>query len=202
MPSTVDHLCPACAEHFSAVQQYLAGLGRRYELAPRLVRGLDYYTNTVFEIVASGLGAQDAILGGGRYDGLIETCGGPATPGVGFAGGMERLLLALAAADRSPRVEQGIAVFLAPLGAAAKEAAVRLAHEFRLAGLAADLDYLDRSLKAQLREADRQGARFAVILGDEELARRVATVKALKGGEQVEVALTELLPHLRRELGL
>lgn len=202
VPFTADHLCPACAEHFAAVQRYLTGLGRPFELAPRLVRGLDYYTNTVFEVVASGLGAQDAILGGGRYDGLIETCGGPSTPGVGFAGGMERLLLALAAAGRSPQVEKGIAVFLAPLGTAAKEAAVRLAHELRLAGLRTDLDYLDRSLKAQLREADRQGARFAVILGEQELARRVATVKALKGGGQVEVALDELLPHLGRELGM
>ncbi len=200
-PAAADHLCPACAGHFAAVQGYLTSLGRRYELAPRLVRGLDYYTNTVFEVVAAGLGAQDAILGGGRYDGLIELCGGPATPGVGFAGGMERLLLALAAAGNPPQAEREMAVFLVSLGAAAKERAVRLAHELRAAGFCADLDYLDRSLKAQLREADRQGARFAVILGEQELAREAATVKPLKGGEQVEVALGDLLPYLRRELG-
>lgn len=199
-PLTVEHLCPDCAEHFEAVKGYLAALGRSFTLAPHLVRGLDYYTNTVFEVIAPGLGAQDAIIGGGRYDGLIETCGGPPTPGVGFAGGFERLVLALAAAGATPERKRSGLVFLAPLGAGGKELAVRLAHEMRLAGLQADLDYLGRSLKAQLREADRQGARVVVILGDDELARGAAAVKWLDGTGQEEIDLSVLVAYLKEKV--
>ncbi|NLG83263.1 MAG: histidine--tRNA ligase [Firmicutes bacterium] len=198
-PLTVEHLCPACAEHFAAVKDYLTSLGRSFILAPHLVRGLDYYTNTVFEVVAPGLGAQDAVIGGGRYDGLIETCGGPPTPGVGFAGGLERLLLALAAAGAGPREKRVPLVFLAPLGAAPKELAVRLAHEMRTTGLRVDLDYRSRSLKAQLREADRQGARVVVILGEDELARGKAALKWLDGGGQEEIDLSVLVAYLREK---
>ncbi|MGE5549218.1 MAG: histidine--tRNA ligase [Bacteroidota bacterium] len=199
-PATVDHLCAECAEHFAAVQRCLTALGRRFSLDPRLVRGLDYYTNTVFEVVAAGLGAQNAILGGGRYDGLIETCGGPPTPGVGFAGGFERLLLALSSAGRLPQAESGPGVFLAPLGPAAKEVAVRLAREIRASGIRADLDYFGRSLKAQLREGDRQGARAAVIIGADELAQGMATVRWLVDGSQTQVDLAGVVAYLRQEM--
>ncbi|MGQ9780315.1 MAG: histidine--tRNA ligase [Bacillota bacterium] len=198
-PLAVEYLCSACAEHFEAVKSYLSALGRPFTLAPHLVRGLDYYTNTVFEVVAPGLGAQDAIIGGGRYDGLIETCGGPPTPGVGFAGGFERLLLALAAAGATPARERPGLVFLAPLGPEGKDLAVRLAHEMRAAGLTVELDYLGRSLKAQLREADRQGARVVVILGEDELARGAATLKWLEEGRQEEVGLSGLLSYLKEK---
>lgn len=200
-PSMADFLCPDCAGHFAAVRRLLEALDRPYTLAPRLVRGLDYYTNTVFEVTAQGLGAQDAILGGGRYDGLIEACGGPPTPGVGFAGGLERLVLALESAGRPPEGPDRPLFYLAPLGEEAMESAVQLARDLRRAGLAADLDYLDRSLKAQLREADRRGARAAIILGQEELREGSVAVKWLDGREQTRVAMGELVGYLPRELG-
>ncbi|MCL6615378.1 MAG: histidine--tRNA ligase, partial [Firmicutes bacterium] len=145
-------------------------------------------------------GAQDAILGGGRYAGLIEACGGPPTPGVGFAGGLERLLLALEAAGATPKGERVDLIFLAPLGARAKDLAVRLAHEMRAAGLTADLDYLGRSLKAQLREADRRDARAVVILGEDEIERGAAAVKWLDGAGQEEIGFSALVGYLQDKL--
>ncbi|MGE5527850.1 MAG: histidine--tRNA ligase [Patescibacteria group bacterium] len=200
-PAPVDHLCDECAGHFQAVRGRLADIGRDYTLAPRLVRGLDYYTNTVFEVTAAGLGSQDSILGGGRYDGLVEACGGPPTPGVGFAGGCERLLIALQSAGRAPGGETRVVVFLAPFGHGdAGQLAFGLAHRLRAAGVATDLDYQGRSLKAQLREADRLGARAAVLLGPDELARNTAAVRWLDSKTQTEVPLASLVDYLRREV--
>lgn len=200
VPSTTDHLCTACSEHFQMVQRRLYELGIEYTLTPRLVRGLDYYTNTVFEAVAGGIGAQDAILGGGRYNGLIEACGGPGTPGVGFAGGMERLFLALAAGGDASQTSAGPSVFLVSLGDEAKTAAFRMAHELRQSGLATEMDYLNRSLKAQMREADRQGAKAAVIIGEEELGRGTATVRWLEGKHQAEVEIAQVTAYLTDRL--
>lgn len=195
-PSMAEYLCADCADHFAAVQRHLEALGRPFTLAPRLVRGLDYYTNTVFEVAAEGLGAQNSILGGGRYDGLIETCGGQPTPGVGFAGGMERLMLALESAGRTPSGMAQPLYYLAPMGDEAMDGAVRLAGDLRRAGLAVDLDYLGRSLKAQLREADRRGARAAILLGQDELREEAVTVKWLDGREQARVSRGELAGYL------
>lgn len=190
-PRTVDYLCAECREHFGRLQDYLAALGLRAEIDPTLVRGFDYYTRTVFEIVHTGLGAQNAVCGGGRYDGLVEVLGGPPTPGVGFGMGLERLVLTVEQAGMVPEPPV-LDVFVVTLGEQAREAGVRLVHGLRRAGLAADTDYLGRSLKAQLRHAARYPARFALLVGEAELAAGRAALRDLERGTQVEVALDDL----------
>ena len=195
-PRTVDHLCEPCRAHFAALQGYLEVMGLPYELTPRLVRGLDYYTRTVFEVVPPRTGSQSAIGGGGRYDGLAEILGGKPTPGVGFAAGLDRIILNMR--------EQGCAlpdpdapdVFFAPIGDEAKLVAARLAEEARRDGLAVVVGTGDRSMRARMRQASTSGARLAVILGDDELREERATVKNLAGGEQHAVPFADLITYL------
>ncbi len=196
-PLMVDALCSACADHHAAVQAGLDALGVPYEAAPRLVRGLDYYMRTTFEFVHDGLGAQSAVGGGGRYDGLAEAIGGPALPGIGWALGVERTVLALRAEGRDLPAEPGLEVFVVPLGAAAKACAVGLVGRMRTAGLAADLAYGDRGMKGAMKAADRSGARRAVVLGDRDLAAGEAQVKDLTDGTQTAVGLDSLIDHLK-----
>jgi len=174
-PLLLEHLCTACAEHFSSVRRHLDAQGVRYEIAPRLVRGLDYYTRTAFEVVASGLGAQNAVGGGGRYDALVATLGGPTVPALGFALGVDRLVMAL---GDVPGASLPTAAIL-PLVEDATEPALALATRWRRAGTTVMLEPPGRSLKALLRGADRQGARLAVLLGADELAVGRATVRDL-----------------------
>jgi histidyl-tRNA synthetase len=182
-PHFMDYLCDECSEHFATLREYLDVVGRRYTVNHRLVRGLDYYTKTVFEVWAAGIGAQAAVCGGGRYDGLAEVLGGPPTPGVGVAVGLERIILVMkslgVAAPALPRPP----VFVAHLGAEARREALRLADELRQEGVAAWLAFGNRGLRSQLREADKREARFVVILGEDELARGVVTVKDMGGGQ-------------------
>jgi len=174
-PLMRDSLCAACAEHFAAVRALLRAAGVAFTEAPRLVRGLDYYCRTAFEVVAGGLGAQNAVGGGGRYDGLVAALGGPDVAGIGFALGVERLAMATApAAAAGPTV-----VTVLPLEERAVEAAFRLAAGLRAADLAVVVEAPGRSLKALLRTADRRGARLAVLLGADELAAGRATVRDL-----------------------
>jgi histidyl-tRNA synthetase len=184
LPHSVDFLCDACREHFEAVQRYLRAYEQPFRVSHRLVRGLDYYTRTTFEILASQLGAQNALLGGGRYDGLVKQLGGADRPGIGFAAGLERLVLALPGTDDEVAPD----VFVAALGAAAREAAFVLARALRAGGLQTLVDYEPRSAKAQLKRANRARARYAVIVGDDELARGEVTVKTMATGEQHSVA--------------
>ena len=200
-PLMVDALCSSCADHFAAVRASLDALGVGYELAPRLVRGLDYYQRTTFEFVHDGLGAQSAVGGGGRYDGLSETLGGPPLPGVGWALGIERTLLALAAEGIDAPAADSVQVFLVPLGAAAKAACVQLVWQLRSAGVAADLAYGDRGLKGAMKAADRSGAAYAVVLGDRDLEAGAAQVKQLSSGEQSAVRLDALVDELKGRLG-
>jgi len=194
-PLMRDCLCDDCREHHSRVLSLLGHVD--YQEEPRLVRGLDYYTRTTFEIVAAGLGAQDAVAGGGRYNGLVKELGGPDLPGVGFAIGQERLMEILPpeAVPEAPG-----AVFLAALGASARDRAFALLQFLRARGVAADMDFEDRSLKAQMSLADRQGAGWVVILGDQELARGQALVRTMATGVQEEVALADLGPALATRL--
>ena len=200
-PPILEHLCADCAAHFALLRGYLDMLGRPYTLNHRLVRGLDYYTKTVFEVWAAGIGAQGAVCGGGRYDGLAEALGGPPTPGVGVAVGLERIILVMK--------EQGLdipalptpAVFLAHLGPLAQREAVRLADVLRQAGVTTWLAFGERGLKSQLREAGKRCARYVVILGEDELARGVAAVRDMQAGDQREVQLTELVTWLQRQTG-
>jgi histidyl-tRNA synthetase len=195
-PRTIDYLDPASAEHFSLLRTYLDDEGLPYEINSRLVRGLDYYTRTVFEIWPPEVGGQSTLGGGGRYDGLAEQIGGRPTPGVGFATGLERILLNLerqgvAAADGDSNL-----AFLAPLGANAKREANRLADILRRQGVVATVGTGDRSLRALLRQANSSGARWALVLGDQELAERKIQIRDLRAGEQRAVDLDRLAEEL------
>jgi histidyl-tRNA synthetase len=192
-PMMLDHLVEEDAAHFKAVCEYLDSFGIAYNVNPRMVRGLDYYTQTAFEIMESG----STICGGGRYNGLVQQIGGPDMPGIGFAGGLERCLLALETQGVELPIPAGIDAFLVALGDAAQKRTVTLLQELRANGLVADKDYLGKSMKAQMKAADRNQARFVVILGDDELAQGVANVKNMATGEQYSVALDALVAHLK-----
>lgn len=180
-PVITDHLCASCAEHFEAVKGLLSDVGVGFQPAPSLVRGLDYYTRTAFEWTAVGLGSQDAVGGGGRYDGLSESLGGPPLPGIGIAPGIDRIMLARAAGEQP---SAGVTVYVVTLGDAAKAESFRLVTRLRTAGIGAELDLMGRGMKGQMKDASRSGARWAVILGDDEMASGRVTLKDLETGEQ------------------
>jgi histidyl-tRNA synthetase len=199
-PRSVDFLCDPCRQHFETVGHLLAGVGITYVLDPKLVRGLDYYTRTTFEVLAEGIGAQNSVTGGGRYDGLIEEIGGPPTPGIGFAIGFERLVTVLeqhGVAVPEPRPH----VFVAPLGDAALQQAFILVEQLREAGLRAEMGYDEKSLRSQLRRANKLGAAFALMLGERELATGTVAIKEMQGGEQEEVALDTVIHYLQDKTG-
>jgi histidyl-tRNA synthetase len=198
LPLMKDHLCAECGKHFSEVQHLLAATGTPYTVDGRLVRGLDYYTKTAFEITSDALGSQDALAGGGRYDLLVEELGGKATPGVGFAAGMERLMIVLAKAGSLQSTDTAPALFIATTGGQAQEWAFVTAASLRLKGIPVEIDYLDRSVKAQMREANRQEARFALVIGETELQNNSAKLKNMQTGEEKVVALDALEHSLRR----
>lgn len=193
-PLITDHLCESCRAHFAGVTETLTDIQVDFELAPRLVRGLDYYTRTAFEFVAEGLGAQDAVGGGGRYDGLSENLGGPPLPGIGFALGVDRILLAR---KENPIAPSELDVFVVAVGEGTAREAFKIATRLRNAGLAADLDLGERAMKGQMKAADRSGARWAAILGERELASGKITLKDLKTADQKEVALADLESAVR-----
>ena len=189
-PSFADYLTPEARAFFDAVRSGLDLLGIGYRVSPRLVRGLDYYCHTAFEFVTTDLGAQGTVLGGGRYDGLMGVMGGPETPGVGWAAGIERLALLIAEPPAPPRP---IAVI--PVGEKGEAAALKLAHDLRQAGFVVDLGY-SGNVSRRMKRANKIGARAAVILGEDELARAAATLRDLDSGEQVEVPLGALKDRL------
>ena len=187
-PKIGESLCEPCREHFAAVRRYLDALGVRYELVPTLVRGLDYYTRTTFEFIDEAIGAKSSILGGGRYDYLVEELGGPPTPGIGFGAGIERLLLSIGVEDDVEA--RMIDVFLATEPEAPRERVLQFLLELRRAGLSADTDYAGRSLKGQLTHAGRLGARATAIVGTEKATIRRA------GAPDVEASLDEVVATL------
>jgi histidyl-tRNA synthetase len=191
-PVITDHLCDACRKHFESVRSLLDDLDVSYTLEPKLVRGLDYYTRTAFEFVAEGLGSQNAVGGGGRYDGLAESLGGPPLPAIGFALGLERILLAA----EEVAVPSPIEAYVVALGQDAARAALQLVTRLRSAGVGAEFDLSGRGLKGQMKDAARSGARWAVILGAEELATGTASVKDLASGEQTRMPLEGLEAEL------
>jgi histidyl-tRNA synthetase len=197
LPRIAEHLCPECREHYAKLKQELALRGIAYEENWRLVRGLDYYMRTTFEITATGLGSQNAVCGGGRYDGLVELLGGPATTkGIGFAIGTDRLILSLEQAGQA-EFPSSIAVFLAWFGAPTYSAAVALARKLREQGIAVEMPAVEMKFGKSLSLADRLGARYAVILGEEELAAKQFTVKRLADGEQKKLSEADLLEYLK-----
>jgi histidyl-tRNA synthetase len=198
-PVISDNLCQACAEHFAAVRNGLDAAGIAFVHDPRLVRGLDYYTRTVLEFVSASLSpAQATVCGGGRYDGLAEVLGGPPTPGVGFALGLDRLLLALREEGATLPAEFGVACFVVSIGPEASQVGARLVDELRDAGIPSSTAFEDRPLKAQLKMADRSSAAYAVILGEKEVAAGTATMKRLTDGEQEQVPIGDVVNWLSR----
>lgn len=195
-PKLIDHLCSECRKHFDEVKHYLEMQCVNYIIKPELVRGLDYYTKTTFEVVSPLLGAQNAIGGGGRYDKLVEEFGGPPTPGIGFALGTERLALAVEKEGVFALSADATDVFIAVADPAAKSAAVNILYELRSNNIGSDIDYMGRSLKAQLKAASRRGFRYAVFLGSKELETGMVMVKNMDSGAQEEVKLNELVEHL------
>ena len=196
-PALTDFLCEECRAHFQELQNDLAQLGIAYELDSKLVRGFDYYTKTAFEVQSPDLGAQSTLCGGGRYDGLVQELGGPATPAVGFGMGIERALVALQALERTLPVCAGPTAFLVTLGDEARKEGLKVLSGLRAAGISADTDYGGRNMRAQMKAADRSGARYALILGDNELAGGFAQCKDLKSGAQEEIPLSSLAARLK-----
>jgi histidyl-tRNA synthetase len=190
-PTLLDRLSAEDAEHFARVRELLDDADLRYELDPTLVRGLDYYARTVFEFTSDALGAQSGVGGGGRYDGLIEQLGGPPTPGSGWAAGVERILLAAADVPTAPDV---VDLYVALVAPAAGRAGFELANEARRAGLSAQMELSGRSLKGQLKHADRIGARYVAIVGD---ATQV-TLRDMESGEQAEQDIQAVIPTILR----
>jgi histidyl-tRNA synthetase len=182
------------------VRTHHTDLGVTWDAAPRLVRGLDYYTRTTFEFQHDGLGAQSAVGGGGRYDGLSEDVGGPAMPGVGWALGVDRTILAMRAEEVAPDAPPRVEVYAVPLGAEAKRQLLRVVDALRRAGVSADLAFGDRGLKGAMKGADRSGARLAVVLGDRDIEAGEAQLKDLANGEQVAVPLEDIVTVVKERL--
>jgi histidyl-tRNA synthetase len=195
-PTILAYLCDACREHFAQVRALLDGLKIGYEVDERLVRGLDYYTRTTFEFLNPALGAQNAVAGGGRYDGLVEELGGPPTPSIGFAIGEERILTSLGVQAESPETPPITGVYVATAGTVALRAAMELTQALRRRGLRAALDLEGRSLKGQMRQANKDRYRYSLILGTEEMARGQVMLKDMVGGAQQEVPLADVADRL------
>jgi len=195
-PRLADRLCDPCRTHFQDVRRGLDDLGVSYALNPRLVRGLDYYVRTAYEFTSDALGSQSAVAGGGRYDGLVETLGGPPTPGIGFALGEERLALVLDASGR-PAPEARPEVFFVSADEEGRREAMRRAAELRRAGIACDLDARGGKLKGQFKQAERVGARYALVLGGNEAASGQAKLKDMQTREETPVELSGLVARLR-----
>jgi histidyl-tRNA synthetase len=194
-------LCDACRAHYDAVRSHLVDLGVEWEEAPRLVRGLDYYMRTTFEFVHDSLGAQSAVGGGGRYDGLSEEIGGPRLPGIGWALGIERTRMAAEAEGVTTPAQQRCTVFVVPLGAEAKRRGLLLVTELRRRGVSADIAYGDRGLKGSMKAADRSGAPVALVLGERDIADGVVQRKDLASGEQSPLPLDTAVATLAKEFG-
>ena len=196
LPKISQYMDEPCREHFAAVRTMLDAVGIAYTINERMVRGLDYYTRTTFEFTHGGLGAQSAVLGGGRYDGLSESLDGPKAPGIGFAIGEDRLILALQ--SQGETATENLQAYVAPLGAGMNVHALKLARELRRDGISADLGNESFRLKKSFELAEKAGARFIVIVGENEVASDQFAVKYLSSGEQVQVPRAELAEHLRQ----
>jgi histidyl-tRNA synthetase len=201
LPRIADHLCAECRDHFAKLKDELKLRGVEFQENWRLVRGLDYYTRTTFEVIAAGLGSQNAVCGGGRYDGLVELLGGPPTKGIGFAIGSDRAILSIqeGGADAAKRHLPSLAVFVAWMGAASYPTAVSIAKKLRECGLSVELPPEEMKFKKSLGLADKLGARYALIIGEDEVASRAYTLKRLSDAEQQKLGEGELLEYLESE---
>ncbi|TDX47997.1 histidine--tRNA ligase [Orenia marismortui] len=199
-PKIYEELCEECEDDFDQVKEFLDLLDIDYILDANLVRGLDYYTKTAFEVIYKGLGAQDTIFGGGRYDGLAEEVGGRDIPGIGFAMGMERILLTLEEQGIELPIDNSIDLFITTIGEKANKEAFKYLHKLRKAGLKVEMDYLGRSVKSQMKAADRNNANYSIILGEDELEKGVATIRNMTSGEQIEIKLENLVEEMEKRI--
>ena len=195
-PKITDYLCTECQNHFEKVKNYLDSLNIDYNIDPKLVRGLDYYTKTAFEIKYKGLGAQDTVFAGGRYNGLAEEIGGREVPAIGFALGMERLILTLEKEEIDLPINKSIDLYLTTIGEKAKEKGFELLSKIRKSGLKAKMDYLDRSVGSQMKDADRSNASYTIIIGGDELKSGVATVRNMDSGEELDIELANIINEM------
>ena len=190
-PVITDYLCEECSTHFDDLKKYLTSLGIAYSINPKIVRGLDYYTKTVFEFVTTEIGAQGTVCGGGRYDGLVEELGGKPTPSLGFAMGIERILLLMEKQGAEFLPEKELDLYIAPMDESAVTKAMQLAREAREAGYTVEYDLMERGLKAQMKYADKKGAAFTMVLGENELNSGTAKLKNMQTGEQTEISIED-----------
>lgn len=195
-PVVLDYLCDECKEHFEGVKAHLNAAEIEFSVDPQIVRGLDYYTKTVFEFVSTSLGAQATVCGGGRYDGLVEQMQGPATPALGFGMGIERLLMIMEAEKAAIPDASSVDIYIAPMGNAAALTASSLCRKLRDEGFIALTDITGRGLKAQMKYSDKIGAEFTTVLGDDELQKGTAKIKNMKTGEQTEFSLDSICETL------
>ena len=201
IPFMIDHLCEDCKDHFDKLQTYLKEMDINYVVDKTIVRGLDYYKKTAFEIISNDIGSQSTVCGGGRYDGLVEMLGGPkGISGIGFALGAERLLLTLENNNIEIENPKSTDIYIATIGDAAKTKSFKLIKDLRSNHISADNDHLDKSLKAQFKYSDKLNAKYTVVIGDDELANDTATLKNMKTSEQTTIKLGELVDELKKRL--
>ncbi len=193
-PRILNFLCTECSDHFSAVKSYLNDLNLAYEINPRMVRGLDYYTKTTFEVKSGALGAQNSLAGGGRYDGLVSFLGGPEVPGIGFGIGIERLIACLTPDNKNHYKTD---IYIAALGAHAQKIAFGLTQELRRSGICAAMDYSDKSLKSQMKRADKLNSSYTLIFGDKEIAENHAELRNMSTKNQQSLPLENLLEAVK-----
>ena len=197
LPSVIDSLCPDCTDHFLEVKQGLNSLNISYVLNRHLVRGLDYYTKTCFEITHPDLGAQNALGAGGRYDELVKELGGPDKPAIGFALGLERVIAALGPESIKTATVNAPCVYIATIGDEARRSAFKILDNLREQGICSDTDYLDKSLKGQMRQADKLGFKYVAILGEEELKKQTLILRDMQDKSQKEVRVDDLAKEIK-----
>ncbi len=198
-PALLDNLCGECSTHFNGMKAGLDNLGIEYNVDPGIVRGLDYYTKTVFEFVSGNVGTQGTICGGGRYDGLVETCGGMHTPGIGFGLGIERLLMEIDSQEIKIEEPPVMGIYIATLGEDASNFAQKQVYKLRSCNVGAETDLMGRSLKAQMKYADKKGFSYTIVLGDDEIENGKAVLKDMKTGEQKDVSLDSIVDRLKNQ---
>ena len=198
-PKILDYLCEECSAHFEELKSCLTLAGVEYEVNPRIVRGLDYYTRTVFEFVTTSIGAQGTVCGGGRYNGLIEQLGGKPTPAVGYAAGIERLLMVMEQSGVVIPEPKKPTVYIAGMDGACRRKAFEIATELRKNGIFAEIDHMERSIKAQFKYADKIGAKYVAVIGGSELAEGKANVKLMATGESENIAFADMLAYFQGE---
>jgi histidyl-tRNA synthetase len=191
-PHMLDHLCEECSSHFEDVKRFLKAAGFDYNIDPMIVRGLDYYTKTVFEIISDSMGAQSTVCGGGRYDGLVEEFGGPNVPGVGFGLGLERLLLVLESQNIKLLEPEPCSIYFVTVGKEAREKAFELVQKLRGLGVFSDMDHVGRSVKAQFKYANKTGARYVGTIGEDELAEGKLALREMDTGKEEKVAFKDI----------